>query len=222
MSHDTRFSGGLAYGKYGNLFVRSDNLIGFGDTTPDVTDGNFFIEANTSATTITHFDLTEPSGGSAFQHFQGKVIRILFTTDNTTITNGGRLILTEGVGVVGSGTVLDLVYSNSSWYETSRSKNNQSSVLSITLGGGSSGINVNNVDTILASGVSALNTIQSFSGGYIGQVINLAMANSNSVQIIDAGNIAVVNSNNFVLSSSGSYQILKTTATLWKLGHPVA
>src|SRR3990167_897448 len=224
MSHDTRFSGGLAYGKYANLFSRSDNLIGFGDTTPDVTDGNYFIEANTSATTITHFDLSDPSGGATVsQHFQGKVIRILFTTDNTTVTNGGRLILTEGAGVINSGTTLDLVYHNSSWYETNRSRASQSNVLSVTLGGGSGGLNVNNVSTILFGGNSVTNTLQSFSGGYIGQVVNIASVTSNNIQILGTiGNIRVTNTSNFILSNSGAYFILKTASNEWTFSSPTA
>lgn len=84
------------------------------DTTPSVSGGTRFSEANTGVTSITAFD----------DGVEGQEITILFTTANTTIVDGANLHLSGGANFVGSADdILVLFYDGTSWYEVSRSVN---------------------------------------------------------------------------------------------------
>lgn len=85
-----------------------------GDTTPSVAGGNVWREVNTGATVITAFD----------DGLNSQEITILFTTGNTTITDGASLQLAGGVDFVGSANdILTLIRIATAWFEKSRSAN---------------------------------------------------------------------------------------------------
>ena len=85
-----------------------------GNTTPTVLAGNWFKEANTGATAISAFD----------DAINGQTITILFTTGNTTITDGSNLNLSGGADFTGSADdILTLRFDGTKWYEISRSVN---------------------------------------------------------------------------------------------------
>lgn len=121
----------LALGRLNNFFARTDNVFAQSDATPDVTSGVLFFSNNTSNTTITNFDLTSvsQSGNNAGQ-FEGKQIGVFFLDGSTRLVNGGRLVLASSNGLQGEGNYLELLYHNSSWYETTRSYN-QSNVITV-------------------------------------------------------------------------------------------
>ena len=124
---DSRWPGGIAYGKYGNFFSTSANVFTQADTTPDVTDGNLFFSNNTTNTTITNFDLQAPPGDTSptySQRYEGKLIKVFFLDNSTRLVNGGRLILTGYEGLQGVNNFIELIYHNSSWIEAGRSYNN--------------------------------------------------------------------------------------------------
>lgn len=83
-----------------------------GDTTPDVSDGNHFKTANTSATAISGFD-----NGTA-----GQEITIIFTDVNTSVSDAGNIKLSGSFTSTVNAT-LKLVYDGTSWFELSRSFN---------------------------------------------------------------------------------------------------
>jgi hypothetical protein len=69
-------------------------------------------EENTGATTISMFD-----DGRA-----GQEIVILFTSSNTTITDGGNIKLSAAFTSTAN-DVMKLIFDGTDWYETSRSVN---------------------------------------------------------------------------------------------------
>lgn len=83
-----------------------------GDTTPDVSDGNNFKTANTSATTITDF-----INGTA-----GQEIIVIFTDANTMVSDAGNLKL-SGSFTSAVNSTLKLIYDGTNWQELSRSFN---------------------------------------------------------------------------------------------------
>ena len=84
------------------------------DTTPSVKGRDYFICTNSGATTITMFDDGVP----------GQVIEIVFTDTNTTVTDGGNLLL-QGAGNFTSSAndMMRLRFNGTSWFEVSRSVN---------------------------------------------------------------------------------------------------
>ena len=106
---DFRIKFGLALGPEGSAAATSSqHLITPGDTTPDVSLGAFFQTANTSATTITYFDLVGRGGdipGGISEH-QGKVIVIRFQDAVTTIQNGGNIWLSNTQGTFDANSIL--------------------------------------------------------------------------------------------------------------------
>lgn len=84
------------------------------DTTPTVYEGDFFKASNTVGTTITAFD----------DGVKGQEITIIFTTNNTTITDSASIQLNGGVDFTGTtNDVLRLIYDGTTWFEVSRSVN---------------------------------------------------------------------------------------------------
>jgi hypothetical protein len=106
----------LFYTDVNNTSYDNGNRITFtnGDTTPSVSGGYFFVEANTGATTITNFDDAQ----------DGQEIPILFTTGNTTIQDNANIQLVGGANFVGSANdILKLKRVGTVFYEVSRSVN---------------------------------------------------------------------------------------------------
>ena len=83
------------------------------DSTPAVSGGNVFVEANTAGTTISDFD--SPT--------DGQQITVVFTTGNTTIQHGAGVIELNGsVNFTGAdGNTLTLISVSGVWYEIGRS-----------------------------------------------------------------------------------------------------
>lgn len=85
-----------------------------GTTAPFISQGNVFTTANTLPTTITDFVGGVPTG---------QTITVVFRDPNTTVTDGGNLLL-NGNFVSSDGATLVLVNTGgSNWYEVSRSVN---------------------------------------------------------------------------------------------------
>src|SRR3990167_4222905 len=123
---DTRYKGGLAYGPYANFFATTANVFSQAAATPDVTNGNLFFSNNTSTTIITNFDLQAPPGDTSatyHQQYEGKVIRVIFLDNSTSLANASPLVLATSDNIQGANNSIELLYHNSSWIEFSRSQN---------------------------------------------------------------------------------------------------
>lgn len=80
------------------------------DTTPDVSEGNLFLAANTGATTITQFDGAR----------DGQFLYIRPSNGNTTVANNSNIVTTTGANkTLTSGVVYKFVYiaSSTDWVE---------------------------------------------------------------------------------------------------------
>ena len=221
---EMRIKNGLALGPYGTVGpTSSQNLIVPGDTTPDVSLGCFFVTANTSATTITYFDVLD-QGGTPSTAANGKLIKILFRDALTTIQNGVNLFLANTQGAIPANTVLDLIYYGSSWYEVSRATNNQSSTeqanqfrrLNVSVAG-SQAINVTTANVVFLTVTGATLGITGFAGGVGNQTITIVTAASS--QIISyaqsGGNLALAGTNGFIASNSATYNFFTTDGSQW-------
>lgn len=121
---DFRIVFGEAQGKQNNFYVRTDGLAAQADTTPDVTDISLLYTNNTSNTGITYFDLRTPQGNNTQPGwFEGKKLKVIFLDDSTRLVRGNQLITSTSDGAQGANTVVDFLFHNSAWLETSRSKN---------------------------------------------------------------------------------------------------
>jgi hypothetical protein len=95
--------------QYGRTYLPS-GAIAFanGDTTPDISAGNFFVCSNTGSTTITNFD----NGG------EGQEITILFTNANTIITaTAGNIVLDDSPWTSASGATRKFILRSNIWYK---------------------------------------------------------------------------------------------------------
>lgn len=105
---------------FGNLFSTITGATGsFNftdlDATPSVKGSRkFFRCANTGATVITMFD----------DGFAGQEIVVWFTNANTTVTDGGNILLAGAANFVSSSDdTLSLIFDGTAWHETARSVN---------------------------------------------------------------------------------------------------
>ena len=81
------------------------------DTTPAVNYGDHFKCENTLATSITAFDNGQ----------EGQTFKVLFTTANTTLTQGASLQLAGSVNYnPPADTLMEFIYIDSTWREVSR------------------------------------------------------------------------------------------------------
>lgn len=206
---DTRFKNGLALGPYANFFIRTDNLFSENDTTPDVTNGSLFYSNNTTATAISTFDLTVPGGGASSNasQFEGKVINVVFLDNLTSATRSTGLQTTDLQNTpFGANSVASFIYHNSAWVELYRSNNNPevSSVLKTSVTG-STGLAVSgNTITIVHTATAANTSINSISGGYLGQLLTIINAGSSGItlKIRSDGNIKMSTAQ-LVLANTG-------------------
>ena len=192
-----------------------------GDTTPDVTVGQFFIANNTSATVISYFDLQGYDYKSA--DYSGKRITVMVVDNgSTSFANAGQMFLTNtGAATIGTQPALwTFVQFNSSWYEIGQSEINRTINQSITLGSAAS-INVDGTRFISITGTAATSYIKSFSGGVIGQTIVVSAVGTSGVNhyVTDNGNIAIAGTGDYALNVSGTYQFTKISATRWSMLH---
>ena len=214
---NNRIRYGLAYGPEGSAGATSaGHIFTPGDTTPDVSNGVFFLSVNTSATAISYFDLVGKGGIDAVSQNNGKVIKILFIDALTTINNAGNVILADTTGAIPANTVMDLVHYNSSWYEISRSRNNQtqSGLRRLNLNvAASNAINVTSANIVALTVTGASHILTGFAGGVSNQSITI-LYSGNSSQLTgftqSAGNLVLAGTNavNFL---GGSAAFIFTT-----------
>ena len=221
---EMRIKNGLALGPYGTAGpTSSQNLIPPGDTTPDVSLGCFFVTANTSATTITYFDVMD-QGGTPSVAANGKLIKVLFQDALTTIQNGVNIYLANTQGAIPARTLMDFVYYNSAWYEASRATNNQSSTTPTNqprrLNGSAAGsqtINVSTANIVFLTVTGATLGITGLVGGIGNQTVTIVTAASS--QIISyaqsAGVLALAGTNGFIASNSATYNFFTADGTQW-------
>ncbi len=223
---DFRIKFGMALGPYGTAGpTSSQNVITPGDTTPDVTSQCFLVTANTSATTISYFDVYD-AGGTPSTAANGKLITILTRDALTTIQNGGNIFLTTTQGALPANTVIDLVYYNSSWYEKSRSSGDQGSTAQVTdlrrlnlSQAGSVAINVTTANDIVLTSTGADLEVTGFGGGRANQRINILFVITGG-QVVgfaqSAGNLALAGTNGFTASGSGVYTFWTPDGSYWR------
>lgn len=220
---DFRVKYGLALGPYGSAGATSaQHIFTPGDTTPDVTVGNFFLTVNTSATTITYFD-TVGGGGLPELADNGKVITILFRDSVTTIQNGGNIWLSGTQGALPAGSLLQLIKYNSAWYEMNRASNDQTPdqagarLKTVAWSGTSAAINVTTADYVIATPSAASSTIQGFVGGVSGQTVRvkLNLVGTTMAFVQSAGNLMLAGTNAFYASDSGFYTFFTADGTNW-------
>lgn len=234
---DARIVYGLALGKQGNWYTTWQNkthgLLAQASTAPDVTTGCLFYSVNSSATTITNFGLrvagSPDTGGNIAPLFEGKVIKIFFTDGSTTVASNARIYLANSASFAfPSNSVLDLIYHNSAWYETSRSIDGNS-VRSIAVGGTNMVLTVTNADKVLTlAGTDASTILSGISGGYIGQQIILISGSggANITVTSTAGNIYVVGTDSFRIAgiasdnNLASITVQKISASYWSVLAP--
>ena len=221
---DTRVSKhGFAWGWYGGAGITSANyLLTPQDTTPDVTNGCFFVTNNTSAVTYTYFDL---SGYNATDR-NGKYIMIHFRDANTTVQNSGQIWLTDTQGALPANSTLELVYYNSAWVEVGRSSVDQtpqapqgavrsvSYTFSGTIGGAL--LKVNTAQRIYVT-ASAVANITGFAGGVSDQALDLVVIGigTNVFLTQSAGVLQIPGTGTFLLSGSATYRFLTYNGVEW-------
>jgi len=192
-----------------------------GDTTPDVTLGDFFIANNTSATVISYFDLQ--NYGYKEADYSGKFITVMIVDNgSTSFANAGQMYLTNtGAATIGTQpSFYRFVQFNSAWYEIGSSKINRATVQNLTVGSAAS-INADGTSFVTITGTAATSYLVSFSGGYIGQTIVVNAVGTGGVNhyVTDNGNIAIAGTGDYALNVSGTYQFTKISATRWSMLH---
>lgn len=225
MGSDFRIPYGFARGPMNNFFVRTDNLFTSGDATPDVTLGNLWYTNNTSALVITDFDLSDvASGGSVAPKYEGKEITIFFTDNNTTIANNSRVILSTSAQTFAASQNLSLLYHNSAWIETARSRNNTTGDVQTFTATGTASYTVTDVKLAILVTTAASTSVRSLSGGTVGQTIALFanVTNGITIQIDTGGNLYIPGTSTIVMNASGAYTFTKVDASRWVMERPVA
>ena len=193
-----------------------------GDTTPDVTVGQFFIANNTSATVISYFDMARYAEKSA--DYSGKKITVMIVDNgSTSFANAGQMYLANtGPATIGTQPAFfTFVQFNSAWYEIESTRINRTvNQLSVTIGSASS-INVDGTSFVTVAGTAATSYIKSFSGGQIGQTVIVNAVGTSGVNhyVTDNGNIAIAGTGDYALNVSGTYQFTKITAARWSMLH---
>lgn len=221
---DTRVSKhGFAWGWYGGAGITSANyLLPPQDTTPDVTNGCFFVTNNTSAVTYTYFDL---SGYNATDR-NGKYIMIHFRDANTTVQNSGQIWLTDTQGALPANSTLELVYYNSAWVEVGRSSVDQtpqvpgagirsvSYSFSDTRGGAL--LNVTTADRIYITATAAGAVITGFAGGRSNQAIDLVNLGTFVAFLAQsAGVLTLPGTTTALMSGSATYRFVTFNGVEW-------
>lgn len=204
-------NGPVASGTAG-LFTQSD-------TTPDVTTGDLFVANNSGSTVITYFDLQSYSNRNA--DYSGKVIRIMVVDNGSTqFANSGQLYLFGSDNLATSGGVpalYEFVQLNSAWYQTLSARASRNDVLTSTFTTNSS-ITVDGVRVLLLSNTgSVTRPLSAFSGGQVGQTIQVAQVGSNPVRFVASASLILVGTNTFIANASAIYQFTKIDASTWRL-----
>lgn len=207
----------MAFGPEGSAGATSaGHILPAGDTTPDVSNGTFFVSANSSATTVSYFDLVARGGnvGNAVSEHNGKWIQVLFL-DNLTTIRGTQIVQENESGIRPLGTTLEFVHYNSSWYQKAVVPNFRRLNLSQAA---SNAINVTtaNLVAITVTGVSLV--ITGFAGGASNQSISI-MFTGQSSQLIgftnSAGNLIIAGTNAFNITGTGVFGFTTLNGNEW-------
>ena len=205
---DFRTRYGSAIGPYGTASSVSGamRLGGIDDTTPDVTEGTFFVTGNTGATTITYFDVRDPGGTPSTAH-TGKRIVILANDNLTTIANGGQIFRSTTGAALTSGQTISFVYFNSAWYQEGHSALGRENVKTVTVAGATLAPNVAGTRLLLVTNTAA-STLVGLSGGSIGQELWIGKSGvsaGTALTIQAANNLWLAGTGAFVMSDSAVY-----------------
>lgn len=219
---DFRIKYGFALGPYGTAGATSaQNVFTPGDTTPEVTNGTFFVTANTSATIITYFDIAAPSQASAAAN-NGKLITILFQDNNTTIANAGQISMAGTGGAASSGQTMTFVLYNSAWFQLAGAGPvGRSYVLASTVGA-TIAPNIQGVSVLILNATAAT-TLIGLSGGVIGQDITImkaTIAAGTAVTVTGAANFMLANTNSFIMNDSAAYRFVNDGTNWRQVGGP--
>lgn len=223
---DFRISYGRALGQLNNFYARTDGLAAQADTTPDVTNIGLLYTNNTSTTAITYFDLSSPQGSGNVGWFEGKELTVLFLDDSTSLTRSSVMATKGDESRMTANTVVNFLYHNSAWLETSRSVN-VTNIVTVesknlyTVAAGTGGVNVQGINVVrIVAGAGSNAIIRTAVNGYPGQILTLvasgvsdALIVVNSASNID-GTFATTTSGStatqFRLMSSGAISFVKT------------
>ena len=169
----------FAWGKYGNFYNRTDNLIASLDATPDISGGSLFWTNNASATTITYFD---GKSNGLINPEEGQEITVGVIDGNTTFGNSAQLRLSQGANVTATaGSFWSFLYHNSSWYQTAPASLNTAGAINGPAQGflqarsgdlGTTGLlTITPFTSVIGNvaGTSSSMTIRGMPGGYDGQ-----------------------------------------------------
>lgn len=218
-----RIKFGTAYGPYGTASGTSSQfLLTPQDTTPDVTNGTFFVTNNTSAVTITHFDV-QVAGGLPGTAENGKQIFILAQDNNTTIQNGGRIFLQDTQAALAQNSVIGLIYHNSAWYETYRSENDQTPQdvanrsVSYSFSGTAGNFNVTTARYLLLTASATASVITGFVGGTSGQELLVKVVGLGSSVFFaqSAGVLALAGTTTVLMSNTAFYKFFTVNGVEW-------
>ena len=217
---DFRIRYGLALGPYGSAGATSaSHLITPGDTTPDVTLGAFFVTANTSATTITYFDVVGGGGVDSTAN-NGKVISILFQDNLTTIANAGQIFQAGTQAAFTSGQTVSFVYYGSAWYQYPNSQvSGREDVKTFTLAAGSAALNVAGVRTAIVTPSGGAVTILGLSAGIIGQYVTIlknAVSAGTGVNLLGQANFQLASTALLVMDGSAAYSFVCDNGTRFR------
>ena len=213
---DFRIRYGLAYGPEGTAGTSSaGHLLTPGDTTPDVSLGTFFLTANTSATTISYFDLVGPGGvQNAVSAHNGKVIHILFQ-DNLTTVRGASIVQENESGVRPLGTTMDFVHYNSSWYQRAVVPTFRRLNLNVAA---SNAINVTSANLVALTVTGASHILTGFAGGVSNQTIRIMYVGQSS-QLLgftqSAGVLVLAGTNAVNFTGSSSFVFTTLDGVQW-------
>ena len=219
---DFRLKYGTALGPYGSVGATSaQNLLTPGDTTPDVSLGTFFVTANTSATSISYFDVVGPGGIDPITAQNGKWLVIRHQDANTTYTPSAVLLLTSTAGALPTNSIIQFIGYNSAWYEMSRTLPSAASVTPYRIqrvSFGATGVfNVTSTNALYLTTTVAGATLAGFVGGVSGQTLDVTLLSIATATFISqsAGILSLAGTGAFAMSASGVYRFLCVDGTLW-------
>jgi len=223
----TRFPYGSAYGYRNQYNVPAKGsqagMAGMGTagvittTNPDLSVGDIFYTNTNSALNIDRIDHKLEGGIHGCEH--GRIVRIMFLDNSSKLIYGHNIVL-AGSGDFGykANSYIDLMHVNSTWYEINRSQPGSDFRNTNMAGTTNQSANAEGVSTIIITGTAAALTVQSLSGGYIGQKVSVILASTNGISytVNTTGNLDIIGTNALVISNGGvALEFLKYSATTW-------
>ena len=205
---DFRFPYGVALGTYGNFSVRTDNLLGTTDTTPDVSLGSLFWAGVGHTATISYFDGRLTGGVTGVE--EGKLIKVIFLGTGSTLTNSADLNLENDVNYEpGIGDSIELVHHASAWFEIGRTWVTPTLILAQSgdLGAAAAPrllITQNTHTVTCLARASSLMTIDAMPGGYDGQRVTIISVGSQVTLSVNSAGVA----DGFLATSGGTTYVI--------------